>query len=262
MLPIPLISDWSSSARLIPVLRRASRAANAAGVEGGLERVGGDVRDRLGDEVDAVGLGGVGAGLDRRDQRRDHQVAERALVGEAEVGAAVGEREAGADVRRELAVGLADQQLAAHAEVREECLVIVEGEPHVLAAAFRAGERAADHRGGEPGRAGGVAADRARVKDLGGGDGAADHVAFEARADGLDLGQLRHRRRRPSRAAAARSRAARLGRASRRVGSAAGPGGGVAWLGRVRSRPEARAPLTDSADGSRVGRDRSGSGWF
>src|SRR3984885_11896747 len=38
MLPIPLISDWSSSARLIPVLRRAGRGANAAGAGGGASR--------------------------------------------------------------------------------------------------------------------------------------------------------------------------------------------------------------------------------
>ena len=136
-------------------------------------------------------------------------MAEGALVGEAQVGAAVGEREAGADVRRQRAVGLAHQQLPAHAQVGEERLVVIQGEPHVLAAAFGAGERAADHRGGEAGRASGVTADGARVQHRGGGDGPAEHVAFEARADGLDLGQLRHRRRRPSRAAAARNRAAR-----------------------------------------------------
>ena len=99
MLPIPLISDWSSSARLMPVLRRASRAANAAGSNAASSGSARDVRDRLWHEVDAVRVGVVGGGLDRRDQRRDHQVAERALVGEAQVGAAVGEREAGADVR-------------------------------------------------------------------------------------------------------------------------------------------------------------------
>ena len=53
------------------------------------------------------------------------------------------------------------------------------------------------------------AADGARGQDLGGGDGPAEQVAFESRANGLDLGQLRHRRRRPSRAAAARNHAAR-----------------------------------------------------
>jgi hypothetical protein len=46
-------------------------------------------------------------------------VAEGALVGEAEVGAAVGEREAGADVRIEGTVRVADQELAAHPQVRE-----------------------------------------------------------------------------------------------------------------------------------------------
>jgi hypothetical protein len=45
-------------------------------------------------------------------------VAERALVGEAQVWAAVGEREAGADVRRERAVRVADGELAAHPQVR------------------------------------------------------------------------------------------------------------------------------------------------
>jgi hypothetical protein len=52
-------------------------------------------------------------------------VPEGALIGEAQVGAAVGEREAGADVRREGAVRVADQQLAAHPQVREQGFAIV-----------------------------------------------------------------------------------------------------------------------------------------
>ena len=119
-------------------------------------------------------------------------MAERALVGEAQVGAAVGEREADADVRVKGTVGVADQELAAHPQVREQRLRIIEGEPEVLAAAFGAQERAAGHRGGEPVWPGKVAAYRPRVHDLGRGDRATDDVLLNPGADGLDLGQFWH----------------------------------------------------------------------
>jgi hypothetical protein len=121
-------------------------------------------------------------------------VAERALVGEAQVRAAVGEREAGADVRREGTVRVADRELAAHPQVGEERFGVVQGEPEVLAAPFGAKERAADHRGGEPVGAGDVSAHRPRVEDLGSRDRATHDVAFNPGADGLDLRQFRHRR--------------------------------------------------------------------
>jgi hypothetical protein len=150
-------------------------------------------------------------------------VAEGALVGEAQVWAAVGEREAGADVRVERTVGVADQELAAHPQVREQRFLrgvrggappgdiarfrarygggfcrrgrnraIVEGEPEVLAAPFGAQERAACHRGGEPVWSRKVAAHRPRVHDLGRGDRAAHDVLLNPGADGLDLGQFWH----------------------------------------------------------------------
>ena len=71
---MPLTRDWSSSARLIPVRRRAQPGGHGAGVEGGLERVRRDVGDRPG-EFGAAGHEG--------------HVAERALVGEAQVRATV-----------------------------------------------------------------------------------------------------------------------------------------------------------------------------
>jgi hypothetical protein len=119
-------------------------------------------------------------------------MAEGALVGEAQVWAAVGEREAGADVRVERTAGVADQELAAHPQVREQRLAVVEGEPEVLAAPFGAQERAACHRGGEPVWSRKVAAHRPRVHDLGRGDRAAHDVLLNPGADGLDLGQFWH----------------------------------------------------------------------
>jgi hypothetical protein len=121
-------------------------------------------------------------------------VAERALVGEAQVRAAVGEREASADVRGERTVRVADQELTAHSQVREERFRVVQGEPEVLAAPFGAQERATGHRGGEPVRAGNVTAHRPRVEDLGGRDRAAYDMAFNPGADSLDLRQFGHGR--------------------------------------------------------------------
>ena len=88
-------------------------------VVGRLEGVGRDVGDRL---RDAVG-----------PQRRQRQAAERALVDEPQLRAAVGEVEAGMAVLLERRVGRLDEHLAAHAEVDDEGVLAVEGEPEVLA---------------------------------------------------------------------------------------------------------------------------------
>ena len=119
-------------------------------------------------------------------------MAECALVGEAQVRAAVGEREPGPHVRRQRAVRFPDEHLAAHAEVGEHRFCVVEGEPEVLAPAFGALEVAAGHGGGEAKRPRGITAHRARVEHLHVLDRAADDEALQALADGLDLGQFRH----------------------------------------------------------------------
>jgi hypothetical protein len=119
-------------------------------------------------------------------------VAEGSLVGEAQVGATVGEGEPRADVRRQRAVRVAHQQLAAHPQVGEERFTVVEVEPQVLAAAFGTGERAACHGGGEALGTGGIAADRTRVQHRGHIYGAAHDVQAQPGADSLNLGQLRH----------------------------------------------------------------------
>ena len=84
MLPTPEIKVWSSRARLTPVCRRWTARPNTVVVEGGVERVEGD-----------VGNLGRDAGGGRL---RDRETAERALVDEAQLGAAVGEGEAHAQV--------------------------------------------------------------------------------------------------------------------------------------------------------------------
>ena len=108
MLPTPLTSDWSSSARLIPVRLRRSAEAKTDWIERGLERIGRDVRD---------GCGQVGSA--------PHQakVAERALIHEPQVGPGVGKGESGAHVAGERAAWLADQQLPAHAEMGEQRVI-------------------------------------------------------------------------------------------------------------------------------------------
>ena len=89
--------------------------------------------------------------------------------------------------------GRLHQHLAAHAEVAEQGVAAVEGEPEVLPASVGSGERAPGQAGGEVGRTAGVAAYRTGVQDLDGDDRAAQDVGLEAGADDLDLGKLRHR---------------------------------------------------------------------
>jgi hypothetical protein len=115
-------------------------------------------------------------------------VAEGSLVGEAEVGAAVGEGEPGPHVRRQRPVRVADQQLTAHPQVGEERLVVVDNEPEVLPASFRALEGTAGQGRGKAIGAGEMAAHRSRVQHLDVGDRAPDDVLVKTRADGLDLG--------------------------------------------------------------------------
>ena len=59
---------------------------------------------------------------------------------------------------RQRTVRVADQELAAHPQVREQRLAVVEGEPEVLAAAFGALDRPASHGRGEARGPGEVAA--------------------------------------------------------------------------------------------------------
>ena len=106
-------------------------------------------------------------------------MAERALVGEAQVGTAVGEREPDPDVRGQGPVRLADQQLAAHAEV---------GQQRVLARRTATGTcRGAGARPGAPGQRGLESAGPARWRRTARGcrtaavvDGAADDVVLQA----------------------------------------------------------------------------------
>jgi hypothetical protein len=115
-------------------------------------------------------------------------VAEGSLVGEAEVSAAVGEGEPGPHVRRKRPVRVADQKLAAHPQVGEERLIVVDNEPEVFPASFRALERTAGQGRGKAIGASEMAAHRPRVQHLDTGDRTAHDVAVKTRTDGLDLG--------------------------------------------------------------------------
>ena len=181
MLPMPLTRVWSSSARLSPVRRRRSAAANAASSNAGSSG------------SRAMCATGTRHAVRRRSD--DGQPAERALVDEAQLRAAVGEREPDPQVRLVRASRLPHQQLAAHAEVGEHARRRrpSQRQPQVLAAPAGAGRgcgRAS--RDGEVVAAAGVPAYRAGVGDVDVGDGAAGDPPLEAAADDLDLGQLRH----------------------------------------------------------------------
>ncbi len=89
-------------------------------------------------------------------------------------------------------VGGLHEQLAAHAEVAEEGVTVVEGQPQVLAAAPGRLDAAPGQGVGEPRGAARVAAHGAGMEDVDPGDGGAEDVALEAGPDDLDLGELGH----------------------------------------------------------------------
>ena len=129
----------------------------------------------------AIGAGEFGA------VAHHAHVPERPLVGEAQVGTGVGEGEPDPHVRGQRPVRLADQQLPAHAQVREQG-VLAHRQPQVLAPAPGAIQAAPGQRGLEVGRPGQVPAHGARVQHADGVDGPAGDVVFQAAADGLDFG--------------------------------------------------------------------------
>ena len=98
----------------------------------------------------------------------DRQPAEHPLVDEPQLAAsaAPSRREPHPQVPLVGRAGRLDQHLAAHAEVAEQGVAVVERQPEVLAAAAGGLDPAAGQRGGEAGRAARVAAYRAGVQHL------------------------------------------------------------------------------------------------
>ena len=223
MLPTPETSVWSSSARLTPVRRRRSAATKAVVVEGRVERVAGDVRDR---RRHASGR--------RRPGASTRQAAERALVDEAQL---AGRRRRSVNRTRRCvssgASGRLHQQLAAHAEVADEQRRRrpSSGEPQVLAAA--AARRRPCGRSGAAAKsagAGEVPADGARVRAPRRRRSVRPTTQrSQAAPDDLDLGQLGH---------AASAPASRARRRSGRRRAAAAP----VSAARPSRRPPARPP--------------------
>ena len=169
MLPTPETRVWSSSSRLTPETRLRTRRTNSVVVELGVERVAGDVRD-LGRQLGAA----VG----------DHQPAEHPLVDEPQLvdppNFRAGQRETDPQVPLVGGAGGLHEHLAAHAEVAEQGVAVVERQPEVLAAPAGGLDPAAGQGGGEAGGPARVAADRARVQHLDLGQPGADDVALQA----------------------------------------------------------------------------------
>ena len=118
-------------------------------------------------------------------------MAERALVDETQVRSTIGEGEPGPDVRGERSVGIADYELAAHAQVGDK-RVRLDRKPQVLAATPDDAYRRAAQHGGEIVRTGEVPAGGTRMQYLDIGDGPAADVPLQASSDRFDLGQLGH----------------------------------------------------------------------
>ncbi len=189
MLPIPEISDWSSSARLTSVSRRRSRRLRTSSSKYGSigSRAMWAIRRRNG-----VARAGRAVG----DQLVDQHAAEGALVDEAQLRPLVGEADPDVQVPLVGGVGWLDEQLTAHAQVRHHALAgLVERQPEVLPAP-RGAEDPARRRGGRRSRQRRrqVAADRPRMATpRPSATVRSDDPPRQAGADGLDLGKLRHR---------------------------------------------------------------------
>ncbi len=147
-------------------------------VELGVEGVAGNVGDR-GRQVGAA--------------RDDGEPAERPLVDEPQLAAAVAEGEPDAQVRLERLLGRDDEELAAHPEMPREGVAGVEREPEVLSPAAGREDRPAGQQVDEVLRAGLVPSDGAGMADLHGGDLTAGHALLQAEPDDLHLGELGHR---------------------------------------------------------------------
>lgn len=86
--------------------------------------------------------------------------------------------------------GLGHEHLAAHAQVHLQQEVLAEIQPQKFSAAFHGGDGGVTKKRNKNFRVPG--ADGARVTNLDVGKAAADQVFFEATADDLNLGELRH----------------------------------------------------------------------
>jgi hypothetical protein len=95
------------------------------------------------------------------------------------------------DMRRQRAGRVADDQLAAHAEVGKQCIVS-DRQPQVLAAAPGRGDAAPSQGGREVIRAREVPAQSAGMKRFNRLDRAANHMLVEAPPYDLDFRKLRH----------------------------------------------------------------------
>ena len=146
------------------------------GVVRGLERVRCDMT-QLGRQV--------------RTAVADRHAAEGPLVDEPQL-TAVDEAEPDAQVELVRRGGGLHQELAGHAEVGQQRVLVVERQPQELAAAPRRGQGSAAKPLGEVDGAGDVAADRAGCEDVDIDDLGVEDVAFEALSDDLNLGELGH----------------------------------------------------------------------
>lgn len=87
-----------------------------------------------------------------------------------------------------------EEHLAAHSEVRQDRVAVVEGKPEVLASPAGGDDLSAGHLRGEVGGPGGMPAQRPWVEYVDRGDGPPDHMALQSQPDDLYLGKLGHLR--------------------------------------------------------------------
>ena len=137
-----------------PLHRAAARSQgrrNPVGIETVIERIEGNVLD-LPRQLGAA--------------RRELQPAEHALVDESELRTTVGEVEQHPCIGQQRCVRIVDAELAAHAQMDEQRIGVVQGQPEVLPAATGNTDPASNKIGGEGVRTGQVIAHRPGVQNM------------------------------------------------------------------------------------------------
>src|SRR5215469_11622289 len=120
-------------------------------------------------------------------------MAECSLVNESKVGARVVKGEPGPQVGAKRRIGVADQQLPAHAEMSKQ-RVVANRQPQILSATPDVTNLTAGQRGGEVFRTSQMPARGTRMKHLDVGEPARADMPLQSEPDALHLWQLWHRR--------------------------------------------------------------------
>lgn len=129
-----------------------------------------------------------------RSVRAHPEATEHPLIRKPQFGTTVSEAEHHPALRRQVVARFINPELAAHSQVSDQCLLIIQWQPQILAPASRSGKRAALQSGGKTCFAARLAADRAWVQDPNGADRPAGDRLSQSPTNHLDLRKFGHPR--------------------------------------------------------------------